>query len=74
MITQLDNGTVALLVVAGVLAAAGLLAALAVKISRFRRELRYLDREIGRTEGTERSYWQRKKRQLWLSLLPFRRR
>ena len=37
----------------------------------FSRELRYLNSEIGRTTGTERRYWVRKKRKLWLSLIPF---
>lgn len=38
---------------------------------RFRKELKILTGEIYRTEGWERKYWIRKRRKLWLSLLPF---
>ena len=34
-------------------------------------ELRYLKDEIRRSSGSERTYWVRKKRKLWLSLIPF---
>lgn len=37
----------------------------------FSQELRYLNIEIGRTSGTERRHWIRRKRRLWLSLIPF---
>lgn len=37
----------------------------------FSRELRLLKCEINRTDGAERKHWQRKKRRLWLSLIPF---
>ena len=37
----------------------------------FRRELRYINKEIGRTDGREREHWKKKKKRLWLSLLPF---
>ena len=37
----------------------------------FSAELRYLNVEIERTEGTERKYWIRRRRRLWLSLIPF---
>lgn len=39
--------------------------------SAFARELTYLNCEIRRAEGQERKYWLRKRRRLWLSLLPF---
>lgn len=70
MITQLDNVTWILLVIVGLFVAGGFLVALIIKITGFRRELRYIEREIARTEGSERSHWQRKKQKLWLSLLP----
>lgn len=38
---------------------------------RFSMELRYLNMEIGRTEGEECRYYMRRRRRLWLSLLPF---
>lgn len=37
----------------------------------FREELKYIDMEIQRTEGRERAHWEKKRRKLWLSLLPF---
>ena len=42
-----------------------------LRYGRFTRELRRLNNEIGRTYGMERKYWVRRKRRLWLSLLPF---
>ena len=37
----------------------------------FSQELKYLNNEIGRTHGSERRYWIRRRRRLWLSLIPF---
>ena len=37
----------------------------------FRWELKRLKSEIGRTKGREQERWKRKKKKLWLSLLPF---
>ena len=37
----------------------------------FVRELRRLNMEIGRSHGSERRHYERKKRRLWLSLIPF---
>ena len=37
----------------------------------FSKELRYINEEIRRTEGAEKRLWKRRKRKLWLSLLPF---
>ena len=37
----------------------------------FEAELRYLTNEVHRTEGREQKHWIRKRRKLWLSLLPF---
>ncbi len=44
---------------------------LAQFFSDFSHELRYINNEIGRTEGAERKHWIRRKRRLWLSLIPF---
>ena len=38
---------------------------------QFSQQLRYLNREIRRTYGEERKLWKRRRRRLWLSLLPF---
>ena len=40
-------------------------------INEFSQELKYLNNEIGRTSGEERRYWIRRRRQLWLSIIPF---
>lgn len=40
-------------------------------INDFSHELRYLNNEIGRTDGSEKRYWKRQKRRLWLSIIPF---
>lgn len=37
----------------------------------FSQELKYLNNEIGRTDGAERRHWKRQRRRLWLSLIPF---
>ena len=37
----------------------------------FSTELKYLNNEIRRTDGAERRYWIKRKRKLWLSLIPF---
>ena len=51
-----------------------LLAGLVKNIDTFKHELDYINMEIARSEGDRRKHWQKKKRQLWLSLLPFYRR
>ena len=48
-----------------------LLTTVALFIHDFTKELRFLNMEIGRTDGEERTYWKRRRRRLWLSLLPF---
>ena len=40
-------------------------------LADFSRELRYLNCEINRTVGEERRRWIRKRRRLWLSIIPF---
>ncbi len=44
---------------------------LVVFTNEFSMELKYLNGEIKRTRGEDRKHWQRQKRRLWLSLLPF---
>ena len=48
-----------------------LLGAIILFLVEFFRELRYLNKEIQCTYGSERAYWIRQRRRLWLSLLPF---
>ena len=49
----------------------GLVIWLARFVETFSKELRYLNMEIGRTEGRERMHYLRRRRRLWLSLIPF---
>lgn len=63
-----------LLIVIVVIIAFVLLAKLAVFIDNFCYELKYIKMEIRRTNGSERQYWLREKKKLWLSLIPFRRK
>lgn len=44
---------------------------LAMFINNFSRELRYIKNEIRRNDGEEKKHWLRRKRRLWLSLIPF---
>ena len=37
----------------------------------FRHEMRYINMEIQRNRGRERERWIKRKRRLWLSILPF---
>ena len=48
-----------------------LLVELCLYIKEFSQELEYINMEIERTEGSERRHWRRRKRRLWLSLIPF---
>lgn len=72
---QMDDGVA---MVAIILIAAILLIILAVRLllwlQWFHRELRYLDKEIARTEGEEKKVWISRKKRLWLSILPFYRK
>lgn len=69
-----SNSDVAFYWIAGIIVAFFLMILVAGLVSFFRnfsRELKYINLEIQRTDGTERRYWIRKRRRLWLSLIPF---
>ena len=74
MNSEFDTVTITLMAIIVAFFAIVLLVVLIKKISNFSDELNYTNIEIGRTEGAEREYWKRKKRRLWLSLLPFYRK
>ncbi len=57
------------LVVAGIIITAIVLSI----VQGFRSDLRYIEMEIGRTDGREKAHWERRRRELWLSLIPFYR-
>ena len=50
-----------------------LLASVLTKLQRFRSELSYINMELRRASAKERKHWRRRRRRLWLSLLPFTR-
>lgn len=51
-----------------------LMVGLALRLEEFKRDLKYVKTEIKRTRGSERRAWQKEKRRLWLSLIPFYKR
>ncbi len=57
--------------IVAVIALIGFLDGFFIFINDFSQELKYLNIEIGRTDGAERRYWLRQRRRLWLSLIPF---
>ena len=63
--------SILLLWIFGLLALPIIVVLIAVRISNFIRELRYLNTEIARTTGVQRRHWLRCRRRLWLSLIPF---
>ena len=74
MFTEIDSMTAGMLVALAAVLGGMCMTALVQRISRFRTDLRYINMEISRTSGTEQVYWQNQRRQLWQSLLLFRRR
>lgn len=40
-------------------------------LSEFEQELKYINNEINRTEGREKKHWQKQRRRLFLSIIPF---
>ena len=67
----LDNTTIILLIVIGVIFACLLFAGVIRKLSLFIEQLRYINMEIQRNSGEDRDFWIRKKRRLWRIFLPF---
>ncbi len=71
---QANNPDIALYLIIGIFAAIvllGLIVSFCIFINDFSRELKYINCEIHRTSGSERRHWIRKRRRLWLSLIPF---
>jgi len=67
----MDDGMLVLIIILGILFLFIIFAVISFHVREFSRELKYLNCEINRTSGRERKYWIRKKRKLWLSLIPF---
>ena len=62
---------IAIAVVIGALLLVLAVARLAIFLQWFCRELRYVEKEIARTTGDEKKHWQKRKKRLWRSLIPF---
>ncbi len=62
-------GSVVAIVVVGVIVTAVVVPV----VQAFRADLKYINMEISRTEGREQAHWIKRRRQLWLSLIPFYR-
>lgn len=60
-----------ILVFFGILFLIGIFSAVIRFFNGFTAELRYLNDEIRRTDGSEQRYWIKRRKKLWLSLLPF---
>ena len=69
--TNQDTGLYILIGILAFFILIGVLFGFAQFINDFSHELRYLNNEIGRTDGEERRHWIRQRRRLWLSLIPF---
>ena len=71
---SLDNGLVRIgLCLAGILAFLIISALIIPLVQAFKADLKYIEMEINRTDGREQAHWIRRKKELWLSLIPFYR-
>ena len=70
-INNLDTGLCFLVGIVAIFLWILLLFALVSFLNDFSKELNYINCEIGRTTDEEQRYWIRKRRKLWLSLIPF---
>ena len=71
---EVNNPDTELWILVGIIAfliLLGLLVGLCLFVKDFLQELEYINMEIQRTDGSERRYWIRQRRRLWLSLIPF---
>ncbi len=66
-----ENDLIILLIFAFVVILFIVTAGLIDFVNSFSRELRYINNEIGHTEGAANRYWRRRRRRLWISLFPF---
>lgn len=67
-----DTTTVKIIIVAAIWILFFLLYRIVSEIREFRHALKYIKTEIKRNRGSERRYWQKEKRKLWLNFFfPF---
>ena len=68
---NISNEIWILIFIIGILLLFIFLLAFVFHMNDFVNELKYLNVEINRTDGKERKHWIRRRRKLWLSLIPF---
>ncbi len=68
---QLDTGNYIIIALVVLIALALIVVGSVLFYNDFSRELQHLNTEIRRTEGEELDYWKKRRRRLWLSILPF---
>ncbi len=68
---ELDLATKTMLIILAVIIGIAALAQFTIYFRDFSYELQKLNGEIKRCHGGEKKYWKRKRRRLWLSLIPF---
>lgn len=66
-----SNNYILIFVVSGILLLCIICAGIAYFVNEFMPELRRLNIEIKRSEGSERRFYKKQRRRLWLSVLPF---
>ena len=71
---QIDNEVTLLIAVIATIFSVIFLIYFAATYTRYSQEMKYIESEIRRSEGSEKRYWIKKKRKLWLSYLPFSKR
>lgn len=67
----IDRTTMVLVALTGAFLLILLVCSVIINVRGFVKKLRHIDREIQRAEPKEKVLWLRRRRRLWLSLLPF---
>ena len=71
IISNMDPVALVFLLIITIISAIVILTAIIFKVRNFSQELEYINCEILRSQGREKLYWQRKRKKLFLSLIPF---
>ena len=69
--TENERLTRVLAIVTGAIILTLLTVSIVSTLTEFNKEMRYLNREIKRTRGSEQKHYLKQRRRLWLSLIPF---
>lgn len=66
-----DNTLLTAVIIIGAIVLFFTIVAAVMVLQRFSRDLTRLNREIHRSSDDDKCYWLKKRRRLWLSLIPF---